>query len=93
MTHNVTQPTTPANYPTPEKIAAQSKLGVFKAGYAKPQFLTDSVDGCLEWIGEQLGPGCSWAKHLHPVLWEDGSYTVHVTRTDEMLYYTIGPIY
>lgn len=68
------------------------KLGVYVAGYEQPQFLADTLDDCLEWIGEQI-PGCSWSKHLAFTEWEDGSYTVHATRTDELLDYTIGPVY
>lgn len=30
MTHNVTQPPTPSNPPTPEKNAAEAKLGPFR---------------------------------------------------------------
>lgn len=93
MHHNVTQPTRPIQSPTPEKNTAGAKLGVFKAGYEKPIYVGGNVDECLEFIGEQLGSGCSWAKHLHPVLWEDDSYAVYVTRTDEILDYTIGPVY
>lgn len=67
------------------------KLGVYVAGYDKPQFLADSLDDCLEWIGERIG--CNWATHLEAIAWEDGSFTVYATRTDELLDYTIGPVY
>lgn len=67
------------------------KLGVYVAGYDKPQFLADTLDACLEWIGNQIGT--NWATKLEAIAWEDGSYTVHAIRTDELLDFTIGPVY
>lgn len=67
------------------------KLGVYKPGYPTPLYIGTCIDDCLAWIGNQIG--CNWATHLESVAWEDGSYTVHATRTDELLDYTIGPVY
>lgn len=73
------------------------RLAVYKPGYPTPLYVGETIDDCLEWIGDQIG--CNWATKLETVARADDSYNVIdkgfavATRAGLPLDYTIGPVY
>lgn len=66
------------------------RIAVFRPGHTTPLYVGDTVDDCLEWIGERIG--CNWATHLDTGKpFADDSRNVVATRTKELMEFTIGP--